>query len=128
MELQENSALSDCWLYWFRQNNFYTLYYFQSVKMRCPCPLSGCKRDVEMEHFCHGNIAITYAYEPKQISEEISLITEELQSRTVDISNMEQQGIDGNTDFNFNPVCVICDEIILMKLVFPDKLYKETFR
>lgn len=39
---------------------------------------------------------------------------------------MEQQGIDGNTDFNFNPVCVICDEIILMKLVFPDKLYKET--
>ena len=79
-----------------------------------------------MEQFCHGNIAITYAYEPKQISEEISLITEELQSRTVDISNMEQQGIDGNTDFNFNPVCVICDEIILMKLVFPDKLYKET--
>ena len=58
-----------------------------------------------MEHFCHGNIAITYAYEPKtDIREEISLITEELQSRTVDISNMEQQGIDGNTDFNFNPV------------------------
>ena len=84
------------------------------------------KRDVEMEQFCHGNIAITYAYEPKQIAEEISLITEELQSRTVDITNMEQQGIDGNTDFNFNPVCVICDEIILMKLVFPDKLYKET--
>ena len=29
-------------------------------------------------------------------------------------------------DYNFNPVFVICDEIILMKLVFPDKLYKET--
>lgn len=44
MELQENPALSDCRLYWFRQNNFYTLYYFQSVKMRCPYPLSGCKK------------------------------------------------------------------------------------
>ncbi|MDO4332736.1 MAG: FtsK/SpoIIIE domain-containing protein [Eubacteriales bacterium] len=84
------------------------------------------KRDAEMERFCHGNVAITYAYEPQQIAEEIANITDEMQTRTADVAEMENRGIDKNYQFNFNPVYVICDEIILMKLVFPDKLYKET--
>lgn len=84
------------------------------------------KRDVEMASYCHGNIQITYAYEPKHIAKEIAEIADELQTRTVDIENMKKKGIDSNFDFGFNPVYVICDEIILMKLVFPDKLYKET--
>lgn len=84
------------------------------------------KRDVEMERFCHGNIAITYAYEPQQIAEEVSNIADELHTRTTDIAEMEKHGIDKDYPYNFNPVYVICDEIILMKLVFPDKLYKAT--
>lgn len=84
------------------------------------------KRDVEMERFCHGNVAITYAYEPQQIADEISNIADEMRTRITDIAEMEKRGIDKDYQYNFNPVYVICDEIILMKLVFPDKLYKET--
>lgn len=80
------------------------------------------KRDTEMEQFCHGN-AITYAYEPETIAKVISEIADEIQSRTNDIENT---GIGEDFDYGFNPVFVICDEIILMKLVFPDKLYKQT--
>lgn len=81
------------------------------------------KRDIEMERFCHGNIAITYVYEPESIAEAIAEIADEIETRAIDIDNM---GIGENYDYGFNPVFVICDEIILMKLKFPDKLYKQT--
>lgn len=84
------------------------------------------KRDAEMEYFCRGNIAITYAYEPDHIAKEVSDIADEIYTRTNSISDMEEYGVEKEHDYNFNPVFVICDEIILMKLVFPDKLYKET--
>lgn len=84
------------------------------------------KRDVEMENFCRGNISIIYAYEPSHIAKEIATIADELQTRTKDIGEMEKLGVNKGHEYNFNPVCVICDEIILMRLVFPDKLYKET--
>lgn len=83
------------------------------------------KRDAEMECFCKGNIAITYAYKPEHIAEEVRNISDELQTRTIDIENMGKYQINKESDFEFNPVYVICDEIILMKLVLPDKLYKE---
>lgn len=79
-----------------------------------------------MENFCRGNISIIYAYEPSHIAKEIATIADELQTRTKDIGEMEKLGVNKGHEYNFNPVCVICDEIILMRLVFPDKLYKET--
>lgn len=83
------------------------------------------KRDLEMERFCSGNLMITYAYETEAIAKVISEVAEELQNRTQDISNMK---IDEDFDFGFNPVFLICDEIILMKLIFPKKLYDETIK
>ena len=85
------------------------------------------KRDAEMECFCRGNIAITYAYEPNHIAKEVADITDEIRIRKKSISDIEKEyGVKKEHDYNFNPVFVICDEIILMKLVFPDKLYKQT--
>lgn len=81
------------------------------------------KRDIEMERFCRGNIAIKYVYETEDIAKELAEIADEIQTRTTDIDNM---GLGESHDYSFNPVFVICDEIILMKLKFPDKLYKET--
>ena len=85
------------------------------------------KRDAEMECFCRGNIAITYAYEPRHIAKEVADIADEILIREKNTDNMEKEYcVEKGHDYEFNPVFVICDEIILMKLVFPDKLYKET--
>lgn len=85
------------------------------------------KRDAEMECFCRGNIAITYAYEPSHIAKEVADIADEIRTRKKSINDMEEEyDVEKGHDYGFNPVFVICDEIILMKLVFPDKLYKET--
>ncbi len=81
------------------------------------------KRDIEMERFCQGNLMITYAYEAEAIAKAIADVSEELQTRTQDINNM---GIGEDFDYGFSPVYLICDEIILMKLIFPKKLYDET--
>lgn len=81
------------------------------------------KRDVEMEQFCHGNIMITYAYEMESIATVIREVADELQTRTEDIENI---GKGKDYDYGFNPLYIICDEIILMKLLFPKKLYDET--
>ena len=83
------------------------------------------KRDAEMEYFCRGNIAITYAYEPDHIAKEVSDIADEIYTRTNSISDMEEYGVEKEHDYNFNPVFVICDEIILMKLVFPTNFIKK---
>ena len=66
---------------------------------------------------------ITYAYEAEAIAKAIADDSEELQTRTQDINNM---GIGEDFDYGFSPVYLICDEIILMKLIFPKKLYDET--
>mgnify|MGYP000848715196 CR=1 FL=1 len=85
------------------------------------------KRDTEMECFCRGNVAITYAYEPSHIAKEVADIADEIRTRKKSINDMEEKyDVEKGHDYGFNPVFVICDEIILMKLVFPDKLYKET--
>ena len=81
----------------------------------------------EMECFCRGNVAITYAYEPSHIAKEVADIADEIRTRKKSINDMEEKyDVEKGHDYGFNPVFVICDEIILMKLVFPDKLYKET--
>lgn len=85
------------------------------------------KRDAEMECFCRGNIAMTYAYEPNHIAKEVADIADEILTREKSTDNMEKEYcMEKGHDYEFNPVFVICDEIILMKLVFSDKLYKET--
>ena len=81
------------------------------------------KRDVEMERFCKGNIMVSYSYQIEDIARVIGEVAEELQSRAEDIENI---GVGEEYDYGFNPVFLICDEIILMKLLFPKKLYDET--
>lgn len=78
-------------------------------------------RDSEMESFCNKN-SITYVYEPEDIIKAIKETADELKSRTKDIA---QIGIKEDFDFSFNPVYLICDEIILLKLMLPKKSYDE---
>lgn len=81
------------------------------------------KRDVEMERFCHGNTMITYACEISTITQAVKEVVDEFQSRASDIDNI---GVGNDFDYAFNPICLVCDEIILMKLILPRKLYDET--
>ena len=63
---------------------------------------------------------------PTILQRKFLILRTKIYTRTNSISDMEEYGVEKEHDYNFNPVFVICDEIILMKLVFPDKLYKET--
>lgn len=81
------------------------------------------KKDDEMERFCKGNTMITYACEMETIANAIKDVADEFQSRAEDINNI---GVGNDFDYGFNPIYLVCDEIILMKLVFPKKLYDET--
>ena len=58
------------------------------------------KRDAEMEYFCRGNIAITYAYEPDHIAKEVSDIADEIYTRTNSISDMEEYGVEKEHDLS----------------------------
>lgn len=80
------------------------------------------KRDSEMERYCKSNSMIHYAYDKEDIAKTIQEVTEELKSRSEDI---ERIGIGEDFDYGFNPVFLICDEIILMKLLLQKKLYDE---
>ena len=80
------------------------------------------KRDCDMELYCHYNQNVTYVYEPEAIAKEIRELAEELQNRAMDI---EASGINEDFEFGFNPVFLICDEIVLLKLLLPKKLYDE---
>lgn len=81
------------------------------------------KKDDEMEQFCRGNTMITYACEIDTIANAIKDVTDEFQSRAKDIDEI---GVGDDFDYAFNPICLVCDEIILLKLILPKKLYDET--
>lgn len=81
------------------------------------------KKDDEMEQFCRGNTMITYACEIDTIANAIKDVTDEFQSRAKDIDEI---GVGDDFDYGFNPIVLVCDEIILLKLILPKKLYDET--
>lgn len=83
------------------------------------------KGDVDMERFCRENPMVKYAREPERVAEAIDEVADEFQKRAGDI---EEIGAGEEFDYGFNPIFIVCDEIILMKLILPKKIYDDAIK